>query len=106
MERHDKPNGVLRSVNRERDPVRLDLTVSNTENPKTDNMKLYTVIAINRKTGREMPPRYDLRPMNHPAACNFMAKCRNEFTDYKIHEWPDTVPLNGEPLTADKYWKP
>ena len=66
-------------------------------------MKLYTVTPIRRKTGEELPPRYDLRPMNHAAACNFMDACRNEHTDYKIHPWPDSVPHPGPPLTADGY---
>lgn len=63
--------------------------------------KLYTVIPISQ--GKELPPRYDLHPMNHAAACNFMDSCRNSFTNYKIHPWPDSVPLNGEPLTSSRY---
>lgn len=62
---------------------------------------LYTVIPIHK--GEELPPRYDLRPMNHAAACNFMDACRNSFTDYKIHPWPESVPQTGEPLIAEGY---
>lgn len=62
---------------------------------------LFTVIPIHQ--GVELPPRYDLRPMNHAAACNFMDACRNSFTDYKIHPWPDSVPHPGEPLKANGY---
>lgn len=68
--------------------------------------KLYTVIPIarNRKTGNgDLSPRYDLRPMNHAAACNFMDACRNEFTDYKLHKWPSSVPFPGEPLLSNGY---
>jgi hypothetical protein len=55
-------------------------------------MKLFTVTPIRRKSGEELPPRYDLAPMNHFAACNFMDACRNAATDYKLHEWPADVP--------------
>lgn len=74
-------------------------------------MKLYTVIPIRRRAigshpkGREYPPRYDLAPMNHEAACNFMASCRTEATDYRIHPWPDDVPHPSAPLIATSYRK-
>lgn len=64
---------------------------------------LYTVVAISRKTGVEQPPSYDLRPMNHAAACNFMDACRNAVTDYRIHPWPEDIPFPGEPSLADSY---
>lgn len=62
---------------------------------------LFTVIPIVK--GRELPPRYDLRPMNHAAACNFMDACRNSFTDYKIHPWPASVGFSGTPILAGRY---
>lgn len=67
-------------------------------------MALYTVISINLHTGEESGPRYDLVPMNHQAACNFMQACRTEYTDYRLHPWPDSVP-HGEPLIAQNYRK-
>lgn len=67
-------------------------------------MKLYTVITINRRTGEESPPRIDLAPMNHAAACNFMQACRTGYTDYRLHPWPDDVP-HGEPLISHHYRK-
>lgn len=66
-------------------------------------MKLYTVISINRETSKESPPRYDLAPMNHAAACNFMDSCRTEYTDYRIHPWPDDVAAAEPPLIANGY---
>lgn len=66
-------------------------------------MKLFTVIPIDRRTGAGLGARYDLRPMNHAAACNFMDACRNDATDYEIHPWPDDVPHPGPPLMADGY---
>jgi len=72
-------------------------------------MKLYAVIPIyrNRLTDREKEtegkPRFDLRPMNHPAACNWMDACRDDWTDYRLIDWPEDVPLSGIPLIADKY---
>lgn len=66
-------------------------------------MKLFTVIPINRKTKAELPPRYDLAPMNHAAACNFMDACRDRHTDYKIHHWPENVPHPKAPMLAKGY---
>ena len=60
----------------------------------------FTVAAINRKTEKQFPPRYDLKPMNHAAACNFMDACRNEYTDYVIIPWPGP---HEEILTAEGY---
>jgi hypothetical protein len=66
-------------------------------------MKLFTVIPIS-KTAGELAPRYDLLPMNHAAACNFMDACRNSSTDYKLHEWPADVPAPpGPPCFAMGY---
>jgi hypothetical protein len=64
--------------------------------------KLYAVVSIYRKTGQETT-RFDLRPMNHAAACNFMDSCRNEFTDYRLIDWPENQPYEGKPLYADGY---
>jgi hypothetical protein len=66
-------------------------------------MKLYTVASINRKSGKQEPPRYDLAPMNHAAACNFMDACRNRDTDYVIIDWPDHIPHPKPPMLADGY---
>ena len=69
-------------------------------------MKLYTVTPIYRnRTHNNGPqaPRYDLRPMNHAAACNWMDACRNHHTDYMIHPWPDDVPHPGPPLIVGRY---
>ena len=69
-------------------------------------MKFYTVITINRSSGKEMPPRYDLRPMDHMSACNFMVACRSNHTDYRLHEWPEDVPHSGIPLFCAGYRTP
>lgn len=66
-------------------------------------MKLFTVIPTNRKTNRVLPPRYDLRPMNHAAACNFARACTNENTSYRLQPWPADVSQPGPPLTANGY---
>lgn len=72
-------------------------------------MILYTVIPIRRRAvsgqpkGHKLPPRYDLRPMNHAAACNWMDACRNQWTDYEIHPWPADVPHPGKPILAKGY---
>lgn len=66
-------------------------------------MKLYAVIHINRKTRKEMPPRFDLAPMNHPAACNWMDACRNDYSDYKLTLWPAAVPHPAPPISCDRY---
>jgi len=66
-------------------------------------MKLFTVIPTNRRTKREFGPRYDLRPMNHAAACNFARACTTEATSYRLQPWPDNVPHSGPPLTANGY---
>lgn len=66
-------------------------------------MKLYTVVPIIRGTEKEMPPRYDLAPMNHAAACNFMEACRNSHSDYRIHDWPADVAHPALPMYATGY---
>lgn len=68
-------------------------------------MKLFTVIATTRCAGqtRQCPPRYDLQPMNHAAACNFARACTNEHTSYKLTPWPPDVPQPGPPLIAKGY---
>jgi len=70
-------------------------------------MKLFAVTATTTCAGitRKLPPRYDLRPMNHAAACNFMQACTTEFTTWQLHPWPADVPHNGEPLLANGYRK-
>jgi len=64
--------------------------------------KLYAVVSILRKTKKETT-RFDLAPMNHAAACNFMDACRNEFTDYRLIEWPASQPQLKPPMFADGY---
>lgn len=72
-------------------------------------MKLYTVIPFTRRQvgtipkGHTFPPRYDLAPMNHAAACNFMEACRTGTTDYRLHPWPDDVPHPKPPMLAASY---
>jgi hypothetical protein len=72
-------------------------------------MKLYTVTPYRARTvgthrkGREYPPRIDLAPMNHAAACNFAAACRNEETGYRITPWPEGTPHPKPPLYAATY---
>ena len=72
-------------------------------------MNLYAVVPIRRKDigeqkkGTELPPRFDLKPMNHKAACNWMDSCRNEFTDYRLMEWPESEPFSCKPIIADGY---
>lgn len=65
-------------------------------------MKLYAVIPISKTKGK-LPPRFDLHPMDHKAACNWMDSCRNEHTDYRLTEWPKSVPFPGPPVTAKRY---
>lgn len=69
-------------------------------------MKLYTVASIWRSTGRVSAPRFDLTPMSHAAACNFMDACRSDFTDYKLIPWPESVPIQSPPLHAAGYRNP
>ena len=64
--------------------------------------KLYAVVGILRKTKKETP-RFDLAPMNHAAACNFMDSCRNQFTDYRLIDWPENQPHPKPPICADGY---
>jgi len=68
-------------------------------------MKLFTIAGVTECAGitRNIPPRYDLRPMNHKAACNFARACTTGFTRWTLHLWPDSVPHTGEPLIASKY---
>jgi hypothetical protein len=69
----------------------------------TEHRQFYTCRAINRKTGKKFPPRFDLLPMNHEAVCNFMDACRNRFTDYEVFPWPQNVPFSGPPVLAESY---
>lgn len=67
--------------------------------------QLFTVKGVTRCAGvtRTIPPRYDLRPMNHAAACNFARACRTGFTRWTLHPWPADIPAPGPPLTAKTY---
>ena len=68
-------------------------------------MKLYTIQGVTKCAGitREIPPRYDLRPMNHAAACNFARACTTRFTSWTLHPWPADVAQPGPPLLANGY---
>ena len=70
-------------------------------------MNLFTVTGQTTLAGKttKHPPRYDLRPMNHAAACNFAKACTTEFTSYELHPWPADVPAPGPPLLANGYRK-
>lgn len=80
-------------------------------NTTQNAVKLYAVIPIatnrlpDRKATSEGKPLFCLRPMNHAAACNWMQACRNEFTDYRLIEWPADVAAPGAPIIADDYRK-
>lgn len=65
----------------------------------------YAVVHINRKTRKEAPPRYDLAPMNHAAACNFIHACRNEHSDFRLVEWPADQSASKFPMFATGYRK-
>lgn len=73
-------------------------------------MKLFAIIPICRNRQNmpkshvgELPPRYDLAPMNHAAACNWMDACRNHHTDYRLTPWPAEVPHPAPPMIATGY---
>lgn len=82
-----------------------------TTNPATIHtpQPLFAVIPVRRVTvgnhpkGKEYPPRLDLAPMNHQAACNFMEACRTTFTEYKLTPWPADAPYPASPLIATEY---
>ncbi len=68
--------------------------------------QLYAVVPVYivpRSHGRKPEPRYDLAPMNHQAACNWMDACRNQWTDYILIPWPDDVPHQAPPCLATDY---
>jgi len=70
--------------------------------------KLFCVIPIykNRKTGNgEQPPKLNLAPMNHQAACNYMTACRNDFTDYRLTPWPIDEHYLKMPQYSNHYRK-
>ena len=63
---------------------------------------LYAVVPISKEKG-ELAPRFDLAPMNHAAACNFMDACRNSHTDYRLEYWPEEVAHPKPPQYRDAY---
>lgn len=70
--------------------------------------KLFAVIPIYWRRNPasrngEGAPRFDLSPMNHAAACNWMHNCRTYFTDYRLTPWPADVPFPSPPLFAERY---
>lgn len=75
-------------------------------------MKLFAVIPYRRRAigsqpkGHELPPRYDIAPMNHEAACNWVHNCTTDATGYRLTPWPDDVPHPSPPLTAERHLRP
>lgn len=67
------------------------------------NTRLYTVASVSLVTGIESRPRFDLAPMNHAAACNFMDACRSRHTDYMLIDWPEDQPFPRPPMFATGY---
>ncbi len=64
---------------------------------------LYAVVTVFLKIKKEPEPRFDLAPMNHAGACNWMDSCRNKYTDYRLIEWPAHQPHPKPPIYADGY---
>lgn len=83
--------------------------IETTEEAPATVGKLYAVIPIyknrlpDRRQETEAKPRFDLRPMNHAAACNWMEACRDQWTDYRLIEWPADVAWPSSPMLAAKY---
>ena len=68
--------------------------------------RLFAVIPIymhRDANNGEQPPRLDLAPMNHAAACNWMQACRNHWTDYRLTIWPESVSHSKPPMLANGY---
>jgi len=70
--------------------------------------KIFCVIPIykNRKKGNgEQPPKFNLAPMNHAAACNYIKSCLNDFTDYRLTPWPRDEPYLKIPIYSNFHRK-